>query len=75
MEYTAEQIIDIAGDDIVDYGSWVEDNFICANTFYLSDSVQRSGKTTDTEQDYNQVVAEFLLDNKFSLDSNHKHPS
>lgn len=65
MEYTEEQIINMAGDDIVDYGSWAKDDFICANTFYLSDTVHRSGKTTDTEQDYNQVVAEFLLDNKF----------
>ena len=65
MEYTEEQIIDMAGNDIVDYTSWAKDDFVCANTFYLSDTVQRTGKTTDTERDYNEVVAEFLYENKF----------
>ena len=62
---TEEQIIDMAGNDIVDYTSWAKDDFVCANTFYLSDTVQRTGKTTDTERDYNEVVAEFLYENKF----------
>ena len=65
MEYTEEQIINMAGNDIVDYTSWAKDDFVCANTFYLSDTVQRTGKTTDTERDYNEVVAEFLYENKF----------
>ena len=65
MEYTEEQIIDMAGNDIVDYTSWAKDDFVCVNTFYLSDTVQRTGKTTDTERDYNEVVAEFLYENKF----------
>ena len=65
MEYTEEQIIDMAGNDIVDYTSWAKDDFVCANTFYLSNTVQRTGKTTDTERDYSEVVAEFLYKNKF----------
>jgi len=65
MEYTEEQIIDMAGNDIVDYAGWVKDDFVCANNFYLSDTVQRTGKTTDTELDYSEVVAEFLYKNKF----------
>ena len=41
MEYTEKQIIDMAGNDIVDYAGWTKDDFVCANTFYLSDTVQR----------------------------------
>ena len=65
MEYTEEQIINVAGNDIVDYAGWTKEDFVCANTFYLSDTVQRTGKTTDTELDYSEVVAEFLYKNKF----------
>lgn len=65
MEYTEEQIVDMAGNDIVDFAGWTKEDFVCANTFYLSDTVQRTGKTTDTERDYSEVVAEFLYENKF----------
>ena len=60
MEYAEEQIINMAGNDIVDYAGWTKDGFVCANTFYLSDTVQRTGKTTDTERDYS--IPQYLSD-------------
>lgn len=70
MSYTEEQIIEMLGTDIADHGSWVKDlelkdDFVGADTFYLSKSATRTGKTSDTNKDYSEVVAGFLLENNF----------
>jgi len=70
MNYTKEKIIEMTGTDIVEHGNWVKDiqlkdDFLGADTFWLSPSATRLGKTTDTSEHYSEVVGKFLLENGF----------
>ena len=70
MTYTKEKIIEMTGTDIAEHGNWVKDldfkdDFVGADTFWLSKSVTRIGKTSDTNEDYTEVVSEFLVENGF----------
>lgn len=70
MDYTKDKIIEMTGTDIAEHGNWVkdlnlQDDFIGADTFWLSKSAARIGKTTDTNEDYTEVVSKFLLENGF----------
>lgn len=70
MDYTKEKIVEMAGTDIAEYGNWIKDlnsknDFMSADTFWLSESASRIGKTSDTKEDYTEVVGAFLLENGF----------
>lgn len=70
MDYTKEKIVEMAGTDIAEHGNWIKDlnsknDFMSADTFWLSESASRIGKTSDTKEDYTEVVGAFLLENGF----------
>lgn len=70
MDYTKEKIVEMTGTDIAEHGNWIKDldsknDFMGADTFWLSESVSRIGKTSDTNEDYTEVVGAFLLENGF----------
>lgn len=70
MDYTKEKIVEMAGTDIAEHGNWIKDldsknDFMGADTFWLSESASRIGKTSDTNEDYTEVVGAFLLENGF----------
>ena len=70
MDYTKDKIIEMTGTDIAEHGNWVKDlslkdDFIGADTFWLSESAARIGKTSDTNENYTEVVGAFLLENRF----------
>ena len=70
MDYTKEKIVAMTGTDIAEHGSWIKDldsknDFMGADTFWLSESASRIGKTSDTNEDYTEVVGAFLLENGF----------
>ncbi len=70
MDYTKDKIVEMTGTDIAEHGNWVKDlnlkdDFIGADTFWLSESASRIGKTSDTNEDYTEVVGAFLLENGF----------
>lgn len=52
MEYTRQQIIDKC-----------EDAFLDIKTFYQADIINYRGKTSDTEEYYTEVIAEFVCNN------------
>ena len=70
MDYTKEKIVEMTGTDIAEHGNWIKDldsknDFMGADTFWLSESASRIGKTSDTNEDYTEVVSAFLLENGF----------
>ena len=70
MDYTKEKIVEMTGTDIAEHGNWIKDldsknDFMGADTFWLSESASRIGKTSDTKEDYTEVVGAFLLENGF----------
>lgn len=70
MDYTKEKIVEMTGTDIAEHGNWIKDldlknDFMGADTFWLSESASRIGKTSDTNEDYTEVVGAFLLENGF----------
>ena len=70
MDYTKEKIVEMTGTDIAKHGNWIKDlnsknDFMGADTFWLSESASRVGKTSDTNEDYTEVVGAFLLENGF----------
>ena len=70
MDYTKEKIVEMIGTDIAEHGNWIKDldsknDFMGADTFWLSESASRIGKTSDTNEDYTEVVGAFLLENGF----------
>jgi len=70
MDYTKEKIVEMTGTDIAEHGNWIKDldsknDFMGADTFWLSKSASRIGKTSDTNEDYTEVVGAFLLENGF----------
>lgn len=70
MDYTKEKIVEMTGTDIAEHGNWIKDldsknDFMGADTFWLSESASRVGKTSDTKEDYTEVVGAFLLENGF----------
>lgn len=70
MDYTKEKIVEMTGTDIAEHGNWIKDldsknDFMGADTFWLSESASRVGKTSDTNEDYTEVVGAFLLENGF----------
>ena len=70
MDYTKEKIVEMTGTDIAEHGNWIKDldsknDFMGADTFWLSESASRIGKTSDTNEDYTEVVGVFLLENGF----------
>lgn len=70
MDYTKEKIVEMTGTDIAEHGNWIKDlnsknDFMGADTFGLSESASRIGKTSDTNEDYTEVVGAFLLENGF----------
>lgn len=70
MDYTKEKIIEMTGTDIAEHGNWIKDldsknDFMGADTFWLSESASRIGKTSDTNENYTEVVGAFLLENGF----------
>lgn len=70
MDYTKEKIVEMTGTDIAKHGNWIKDldsknDFMGADTFWLSESASRIGKTSDTNEDYTEVVGAFLLENGF----------
>ena len=70
MDYTKEKIVEMTGTDIAKHGNWIKDlgsknDFMGADTFWLSESASRIGKTSDTNEDYTEVVGAFLLENVF----------
>ena len=70
MEYTKEKIVEMTGTDIAEHGNWIKEldsknDFMGADTFWLSESASRIGKTSDTNEDYTEVVGAFLLENGF----------
>ena len=70
MDYTKEKIVEMTGTDIAEHGNWIKDlnsknDFMSADTFWLSESASRIGKTSDTKEDYTEVVGAFLLENGF----------
>ena len=70
MDYTKEKIVEMTGPDIAEHGNWIKDlgsknDFMGADTFWLSESASRIGKTSDTNEDYTEVVGAFLLENGF----------
>ena len=70
MDYTKEKIVEMTGTDIAEHGNWIKDlnsknDFMGADTFWLSESASRIGKTSDTNEDYTEVVGAFLLENVF----------
>ena len=70
MDYTKEKIVEMTGTDIAKHGNWIKDldsknDFMGADTFWLSESASRIGKTSDTNENYTEVVGAFLLENGF----------
>ena len=70
MDYTKEKIVEMTGTDIAEHGNWIKDldsknDFMGADTFWLSESASRIGKTADTKEYYTEVVGAFLLENGF----------
>ena len=70
MDYTKEKIVEMTGTDIAEHDNWIKDldsknDFMGADTFWLSESASRIGKTSDTNEDYTEVVGAFLLENGF----------
>ena len=70
MDCTKEKIVEMTGTDIAEHGNWIKDldsknDFMGADTFWLSESASRIGKTSDTNEDYTEVVGAFLLENGF----------
>ena len=70
MDYTKEKIVEMTGTDIAEHGNWIKDldsknDFMGADTFWLSESASRIGKTSDTNENYTEVVGAFLLENGF----------
>ena len=70
MHYTKEKIVEMTGTDIAEHGNWIKDldsknDFMGVDTFWLSESASRIGKTSDTNEDYTEVVGAFLLENGF----------
>ena len=70
MDYTKEKIVEMTGTDIAEHGNWIKDldsknDFMGADTFWLSESASRIGKTSDTNEDYTEVVGAFSLENGF----------
>lgn len=70
MDYTKEKIVEMTGTDIAEHGNWIKNldsknDFMGADTFWLSESASRIGKTSDTNEDYTEVVGAFLLENGF----------
>lgn len=70
MDYTKEKIVEMTGTDIAEHGNWIKDldsknDFMGVDTFWLSESASRIGKTSDTNEDYTEVVGAFLLENGF----------
>ena len=70
MDYTKEKIVEMTGTDIAKHDNWIKDlnsknDFMGADTFWLSESASRIGKTSDTNEDYTEVVGAFLLENGF----------
>ena len=70
MDYTKEKIVEMTGTDIAEHGNWIKDldsknDFMGADTIWLSESASRVGKTSDTNEDYTEVVGAFLLENGF----------
>jgi len=70
MDYTKEKIVEMTGTDIAEHGNWIKEldsknDFMGADTFWLSESASRIGKTSDTNEDYTEVVGAFLLENGF----------
>ena len=70
MDYIKEKIVEMTGTDIAEHGNWIKDldsknDFMGADTFWLSESASRIGKTSDTNEDYTEVVGAFLLENGF----------
>ena len=70
MDYTKDKIVEMTGTDIAEHGNWIKDlnsknDFMGADTFWLSESASRIGKTSDTKEYYTEVVGAFLLENGF----------
>ena len=70
MDCTKEKIVEMTGTDIAEHGNWIKDldsknDFMGVDTFWLSESASRIGKTSDTNEDYTEVVGAFLLENGF----------